>query len=501
LVGCALVGVLVVGTACSSRDDDDAADTTAPAAPVPATTGAAPVTTVTPPTSASSGVTVVDGATTVPDATTALPPTTAPAGPMFGTMPSPCGPGEATIAEGQNGDDGVLRLAAANDHDNQFVPGLTQELLDSSIAFAKWCNEQGGIKGLKIEIIDMDGHITESAAAMENGCDKAFAMVGGGMVLDDQEFPRFNECGMIDFAGYAVTATKALSSGMVQPVPNPPNSRATQWLQWAAEEYPDAVKNTAIVFTDIATTAIVAEQLEAAMEATGGWKVTTRIPVALGEANWAPFAQQIKDRKVGAMSLVGEATTLALLLKAMDEVNYRPEVILEEANHYDKALIERAGKSAEGVMVRTMYAPFEEADQFPGLQSYFDVMEQYNPNGKQAGLGLQSMSAHLMFATAANACIEANDGVLERECVLAEGRKIESWDGGGLHAETHPNSGTAPECGVIMQVIDGRWQRRYPELGSADDNAGGWNCREGSAKEIPGVYGDYEKGVDPDRPS
>jgi hypothetical protein len=192
------------------------------------------------------------------------------------------------------------------------------------------------------------------------------------------------------------------------------------------------------------------------------------------------------------MTLVGEATNLALLLNAMDEVNYRPELILQEANHYDNALIERGGESAEGVMVRTMYAPFEEADQFPGMQSYLDVMEQYNPQGKQAGLGLQSMSAHLMFATAAN--------VLERECVLAEGRKIETWDGGGLHAETEPNSGKAVECGIIMEVVDGRWQRRYPELGSADDNAGGWNCLPGSAKDIPGVYGDYEKGVDPDRP-
>ena len=110
-------------------------------------------------------------------------------------------------------------------------------------------------------------------------------------------------------------------------------------------------------------------------------------------------------------------------------------------------------------------------------------------------------SANLMFATAANACIDANDGVLERECVLAEGRKIDVLGRWRTPRRDASRLRTPPECGVIMQVIDGRWQRRYPELGSADDNAGGWNCRDGSAKEIPGVFGDYEKGVDPDRPS
>ncbi len=94
----------------------------------------------------------------------------------------------------------------------------------------------------------MDGHITEAAAAMETACDEAFAMVGGGLVLDDQEFPRFNECGMIDFAGYTVTAAKALSSGMIQPIPNPPNTKPSVWWQWGAETYPDAVKNTALIY-------------------------------------------------------------------------------------------------------------------------------------------------------------------------------------------------------------------------------------------------------------
>jgi hypothetical protein len=480
--------IAIAGAACGSRGDDEATDTTSPAPP---TTTPTVSTNDAPTTTAGDAPPTTGGPTTAP-------PTTAPAGEMFGTIQSPCGPGDATIADGQNGDDGVVRIATANDHDNQFVPGLTQEMLDASQAFAAWCNEQGGIQGLQIEVIDMDGHIVEAAAAIETACDEAFAMVGGGLVLDDQTFPRFNECGMIDFAGYTVTAAKALSTGMIQPIPNPPNTRTAQWLQWGAETYPEAVKNTAIVYGDIDTTKNVAAQLEETMKA-AGWTITLRIPVALGEANYAPFAQQLKDNNITALSNVGEPSGLATFLQAMEEVDYKPELILQEANYYDTTFLRSAGDAGEGVYVRTAYAPFEEADSFPGMASYLDMMETHQPDGKIAGLGLQSASANLLFATAANTCIDSNDGVLERECVLAAGKEITSWTGGGLHAEMNPASRMPPECGIIMQVRDGRWQRAYPELGSADDNAEGWNCRPGSSVDIPGVYGDYELGIDPSR--
>ena len=102
-----------------------------------------------------------------------------------------------------------------------------------------------------------------------------------------------------------------------------------------------------------------------------------------------------------------------------------------------------------------------------------------------------------MFATAANECLASNDGVLERECVLAAGKGITSWNGGGLHAETNPSENLPPLCTIIMEVVDGKWQRAYPALDSEDNNADGWNCRDDGRTEIPGKYGDYELGVDP----
>ena len=52
-----------------------------------------------------------------------------------------------------------------------------------------------------------------------------------------------------------------------------------------------------------------------------------------------------------------------------------------------------------------------------------------------------------------------------------------------------------------MGVVDGAWKRVYPELGSADDNGGGWHCDENGAVAIEGDFGDTSVAIDPTRPN
>ena len=109
-------------------------------------------------------------ATTIATTTTVEPTTTttiAPA-PMFGDLPSPCGPadesGAPTIAEGQNGSES-LKLAVANDHGFAGADNPAIEMLDAALAFAAWCNAQGGIRGLPLEIIDLDAALSKGSNA------------------------------------------------------------------------------------------------------------------------------------------------------------------------------------------------------------------------------------------------------------------------------------------------------------------------------------------------
>jgi ABC-type branched-subunit amino acid transport system substrate-binding protein len=394
----------------------------------------------------------------------------------------------------------VVRVAVASDKGFESNPGLNQELEDSAKAFVAWCNDQGGVQGLPLELIELDGAVFNAVAVIEEACEEAFAMVGGGLVFDAQVFPRFHECGMIDIAGYTVSIEKGMSNGMAQPMPNPSNLQPTGWFEWMATNYPEEIERMVLVRGNAPSMETTAAQNLETIEQVGGFTVVDEVVYnTLGESNWAPFAQRLRDSQATAMTFIGEPVNLVNLLRSMDEIGYRPPLIVQQANFYDDVLTEGAGPLADGIFVRTSYAPFEEADSFPAMAKFLAVMEEYNPGGKVAGLGIRSMSAYLLFVTAANACLETTD-VLERECVLEAALDITSWDGGGLHAPGNPGGNEPAACEVMLTIQDGEFVRVFPELGSADNNGNGWHCYDQPGTAVlEGSFGDTEAGRDPSR--
>jgi len=101
----------------------------------------------------------------------------------------------------------------------------------------------------------------------------------------------------------------------------------------------------------------------------------------------------------------------------------------------------------------------------------------------------------LLFAKGMNDCAKASGGEVSRECVLEALSKVESWDGGGLHAATNPAKRLPSECAVLLTVKNGELVRAQPELGGKDDNGEGYFC-----SKIATVSGDFGRGkVDPSR--
>jgi hypothetical protein len=135
--------------------------------------------------------------------------------------------------------------------------------------------------------------------------------------------------------------------------------------------------------------------------------------------------------------------------------------MLMETNLYDEGWVEAAGASADGVFVRTVFWPFEEADQNPATQQYLDLLEAQG--GKVAELGVQAMSAWLLFAQSARDCDRADD--LTRSCVLEATASTTAWTGGGLHAPTEPGSNEPTPCTIVLQVQDGEFTRFAPNEG------------------------------------
>jgi ABC-type branched-subunit amino acid transport system substrate-binding protein len=393
----------------------------------------------------------------------------------FGDLVGVCGPnegggevpaGDPAETHGITAD--TITVGTVADPGFEGRPGLNQEIFDTATAFVDWCNEAGGINGKQLELNLHDAAISEYQPVMQQSCRTDFAIVGSGAVQDNFWPTTGAACGLIDIAGFSVTTEKAglagrdaLEARSVQPVPNAGDRFQVGSFLTVDGEHPDAMARSGIIYGDLDTLIAQKNKTIDALEQIGHAFVHEASYNILGEANWAPFAAALQQDDVQFLHFVGEGENLSLLVQAMDEVGFRPEVMLMETNLYDQAWLDAAGPAADGVYIRTVYWPFEEADQNPATQQYLDLMEA--SGGKIAQLGSQSMSSWLLFAQAARDCDREDD--LTRTCVLEAAASVEEWTGGGLHAPTSPGSNEPTPCTIVLQVQDGGFTRFAPEEG------------------------------------
>jgi hypothetical protein len=413
----------------------------------------------------------------------------------FGTLASPCGPGDESAGKaGQDGGGGEgetqgitddsIAVGTIADPGFSGAPGLNQEIFDAGQAFVAWCNEQGGINGRQLDLTEYDAAITEYQARIEEACTQEFAIVGDGAVQDNLWSTLGRGCGLIDIAGFAVTPEKAGTTGedvteetrVVQPLPNPSNLYPTGAFRLVEEEFPEAIDRVGIIFGDFGTTIVQKDRIVEAIEAEGGTVVYEQATNIQGEANWAPFAAAIRDAEVEWLTVVGAGEATGQLQQALVEIDYQPTVTVLETNFYDPIYLDAAGPAAEGTLIRMAFTPFEEADGNPATQRYIELVEAID--GKVALLGAQSMSAWLLFAQSAKECDDAGD--LTRTCVLETAGSVQEWDGGGLHAPADPSTNTGPVCVMLLEIQDGEFVRHAPDEG--------FECDEEAVVELEGDY-------------
>jgi ABC-type branched-subunit amino acid transport system substrate-binding protein len=400
----------------------------------------------------------------------------------FGDLPSPCGPGELRVEPTEaGGSTDVLRIGVANDRTAEIRTGLNREIWDTASAFAAWCNEQGGIGGLPLELVDLDGRLFEVEAAIATACTGAFMLVGGGYVQDNLQFSGkpdsdFHRCRLADIPAFSASAQKADSNGQVQPLPRSAARVSANGFAAFREEFPD-VSSMALLWGQLPTM----QEMEALSVATAeavGLDVVAELPYPVtGMLDWTPLAQQVIDTGADSLFWIGEPTNLGSFIAALRTQGWEG-VVFSETNIYDQVFLDSAGPAADGTVVRTAFHPFEESEEWRAVADYERLLERYAPEGKVAMLGMQAMSAWLLFATAANECGASAEGVLRRECVLRAADAVDDWTAGGLHTTSDPGpaTGSPAACTMLLVVRDGRFERLYPEIGDEADDGEGFTC-------------------------
>ncbi len=378
----------------------------------------------------------------------------------FGTLPSPCGPGDASGATDQGVTDTAIHIGFGDDAGYQGSPGLDHQVSDAMRAFIAWCNDQGGINGRPVDGTYYDAKVTEVTNVMAEACTKEFFLVGQLFVLDDGQEPTRRGCALPAVPAAAGTALFANAPLKWEAVPSAIDRSSVYGGIQLAEMYPDAVKNAAVLYGDYAVMKDRKDQVVEAFTSLG-WNFKPECSMSYniaGEADWKPFVQKLQSCGAQAVYYVGApAPALENILDAAHQFEFEP-IWYADTNSYDTSFAawNRDG-FADRVYFRMGFVPFEEAGQVPVVQQFLDIVDANGGDPNQ--LGQQAASSFLLWATAAKAC--GSD--LTRECVSQQLDRTHEWDGGGMHGSADPGNNEPTRCGVLMKLDGTAFVRVTPE--------------------------------------
>jgi ABC-type branched-subunit amino acid transport system substrate-binding protein len=377
----------------------------------------------------------------------------------FGTLDSPCSEGDGGPGGEQGLTEDEIVIGYGDDAGFPTSPGLSHETSDAMEAMIDWCNQQGGINGRQITGNYYDAAITNVVNAVTAACDEVFMLVGNAWALDSSQEETRLGCDLPSVPTYSVSPEFANAPLTYQSVPNPADFYTAGWAQQIAELFPDEVKKTSVMFGNFAATIDTKDKVVQSFPQFGfEFLDCPQEYNILGETDWKPFAQKLKDCGAEVVYYSGQPyPNMQNLLDDAAQIDYHP-VWLVDANAYLQSFADwNTTGNGDKVYMRTAFTPFEQADDSPATQQYLDILDE--SGGDISLLAEQTTSSFLLWATAADAC----GADLTRQCVLDELAGITSWDGGGLHAETNPGENMPPECSMILKLDGTEWVQVHPE--------------------------------------
>jgi len=316
----------------------------------------------------------------------------------------------------------------------------------------------------------------EAGAALVQACQTDFMVVGGGLAFDAAAVEPRTACGLTQIAAFTVSKVAGRAEGSMEALVNNDSSAHNEpWLKTLLEKEPAVKDKFALWNLDLPSVTPTGKRTKNAAEGLG---YTTVVEETLPSAvdNWRPFVEKLKEKDVQVLAYYGNPYAFSAALKTMSDVDYFPKYIFMEGNFYDTTMITQGGEllGKTTMFVNGTLWPFEKAADNPATQQYIDMLEEYRPEAKPKLLGVNSLSAWLLFATSARDC--GSD--LTRDCVMGKASALSDWDGGGLHRPNKPGptSGPMGECATLFQATPTGFVQDTMLL---QPNNKIWDCRPG----------------------
>jgi ABC-type branched-subunit amino acid transport system substrate-binding protein len=382
------------------------------------------------------------------------------------------GGGEAPEGTGANSAAGAGKAGSCNGFKNQTgitdktiaignasdvsgpVPGLFEASQDAVRAYVAYFNATSDICGRKLELKAYDSR-TDAAAdqqAYTKGCDETFAMVGSMSAFDSGGAGTAQSCGLPDLRSASVTfdrqdcttcygAQSTVATEFQNAVPD-----------FVKKNHPDAAKSAAMLFINAGAAAENAQTQVSAMENRGmSFEYVQGIDIS--EFNYAPYVQQMKDKGIEYVQMIGASAQFVRLADAMKQQSFEPELFMLDPTAYTSEFVQNGGDAVEGTTLFINFTPFEEAASNKELQLYLSWLQQVKPGAEPSFFGLFSWSAARLFVERATAL----GGRLSRDALLTDVARLDNWTANGMHSPQHVGPRRTGECWRFIELKGGKW--------------------------------------------
>jgi hypothetical protein len=284
-------------------------------------------------------------------------------------------------------------------------------------------------------------------------------LVGEGFALDAAQEQIRLGCKLPAMPTYAVSPEFANGPLMAAAVPNPVDYQPVTEAAYYASKYPDKAKKMGTMFANFPATQDTKDKQNSTWPKVGVTHLSCQLEYNIvGESDWKPFVQKLKQCGAEAVSFVGSPyPNFENFLEAADQLSYHPDYLLQ-ANFYDENFAKWNTKGlADHVFIRLQDIPFEFASKNKATKDYLDAVTK--SGGDISDLGIHATSAFLLWATGVKSC----GSNVTRDCVLKYALSQHDWNGGGLSGKADVGKNLPSPCEAVVTLSGSTWKQVYPD--------------------------------------
>jgi ABC-type branched-subunit amino acid transport system substrate-binding protein len=364
----------------------------------------------------------------------------------------------AGLKNGNGITDQDITIANASDITG-IAPGLFQDVQQAVQAYVAYFNAAQTICGRKLKYLPLDSRIDAvgDQTAATTACSKAFALIGSMAAFDSGGAAAVEKCGIPDLRSATLTPARLKSD-----VTFAANSLAVNEIpsvvpDYFKQKFPEASQKAAFLYLNAGASQANAVHHIAAWKKRGFKFVYTQ-GIDVFDADYTPFALQLKKKNVQYVQFIGNFSSAAKLAQAMHYQNFKPEVFLLDPAGYDFKY-QRFGQSAvEGTRIFINSALFEEGADNEEMRRYMGWLKKTAPQSYPTYFGLFAWASARLFTEQAITL----GGDLNRKSLLTAFEGVKEWTGHGLFAPQNVGQRKTGGCTAIIRLENGKWVREAP---------------------------------------